>query len=143
MRPLADIVSDVAIYSMAHAPDARIVGNVRADELVRLTWATHFEFVICAAVRLPDGRVIRGHRHSDCLRTAFDLVRWEHDTKSGRNGPPLDTVRKQMGPDSQGFVTSLNRYVTRAEGFALQKAAGIESAAKGGYRGTLFSEDLY
>ena len=41
-------------------------------------------------------------------------------------------------------VTSRNRFVSRKEGRQLQDAAGIPSAAEGGYRGdSLYSEDLY
>jgi hypothetical protein len=49
---------------------------------------------------------------------------------------------REAGMD-QGFITSRNRYVDREEGLRLQLAAGIESVAPGGYRGQLFSEDLY
>lgn len=81
------------------------------------------EVCICAAIQLADGRVIRGHRHDDCIQTA---LKWDAD--------PAYAV--------QGFVTSCNRFVGRREGMALQKAAGIQSVT--GYRGDiLFSEDLY
>jgi hypothetical protein len=59
-------------------------------------------------------------------------------TEEGSN---FDFTRNES---SQGFITSRNRFVTREEGYALQVAAGIPSAAAGGYRGKrLFSEDLY
>lgn len=84
-----------------------------------------FEICICAAVRMDGGCIIRGQRHSDCL-VAIGLRGWEH--------------RRSI----QGFVTSHNRFVDRAEAMLLQLAAGIPSAAPGGYRGAiLFSEDLY
>lgn len=92
------------------------------------------EIVICAAIRMPDGYVVRGHRHHDCIRTAREIPRYE-DEPWHVNG------------DDQGFVTSKNRYVTRKEGYKIQISAGIESAdyyKSGGYRGDeLFSEDLY
>jgi hypothetical protein len=48
------------------------------------------------------------------------------------------------GDMGQGFITSLGRFVNRAEGYALQVKAGIKSNAKDGYRNhRLFSEDLY
>lgn len=83
------------------------------------------EIVICAAVQLPDGRVLRGHRHNYLIgRTDWYGFAW--------------------GECLQGFVTSRNRFVDRREALRLQLAAGIESAAPGGYRGEeLFSEDLY
>ena len=96
--------------------------------------ATGGEVVICSAIRLSDGRIFRGHRHSDCIRTAHDLVEYQEpgswDAKHRRH--------------EQGFVTSRNRYVGREEGLRLQKAAGIPSACPSGYRARdLFSEDLY
>lgn len=87
----------------------------------------HREICICAALLLDDGRVIRGHRHSDCMQTLAGM-HW-----SGR-------VTQEM----QGFVTSLNRWVSREEGARLQNAASIVSAHSGQpIRSILFSEDLY
>ena len=81
------------------------------------------EICICAAIQLADGRIIRGHRHDDCIHTA---IKWK--------APYFESV--------QGFQTSRNRFVDRYEGMRLQKAAGIESVC--GARGDmLFSEDLY
>jgi hypothetical protein len=85
------------------------------------------EIVICAAVVTDDGKIIRGHRHHDCIRALADRGL----TSTYRN-------------EKQGFITSRNRYVTRKEGLELQLAAGIKSADPGSYRGDeLYSEDLY
>ncbi len=101
-----------------------------ADEV-----APYPEIVICSAIRLRDGRIFRGHRHHDCMRTAEALV--EHQE-------PGSWMAKHGLDLEQGFITSRNRYVDREEGLRLQKAAGIESACKSGYRNrSLFSEDLY
>jgi hypothetical protein len=82
------------------------------------------EICICAALRLSDGRIVRGHRHDDCFRTLSGWMCGEVDRPE------------------QGFVTSRNRFVDRVEAFRLQKAAHVESLT--GYRGEqLFSEDLY
>lgn len=92
------------------------------------------DICICAAIRMADGYIVRGHRHADAIRTASMYPRYAENWECpfGENG------------EDQGFVTSRNRYVTREEGLALQLAAGIESVADGGYRGgILFSEDLY
>lgn len=90
------------------------------------------EICICAALKLDDGRIIRGHRHDDCIQTA---VKWE---KAGQDIGPLRQ-------DSQGFVTSHNRFVGRQEGAALMRAAAWQSAYTGRqFTGDiLFSEDLY
>lgn len=85
------------------------------------------EVVICAAVKTTTGEVFRGHRHGDCFRTII-----------------AEGKKPSSSADSQGFITSKNRYVTREQGRKLQDAAGIVSADAEGYRGTtLFSEDLY
>lgn len=103
------------------AADKVIEALIEADKLPH-------EVCICAAIRTPAGRIIRGQRHYDCLRTAMAIP-----------GVMPDDVRTA----EQGFVTSRNRFVDRQQGLQLQLAAGIQSAADG-YRGNLlFSEDLY
>lgn len=88
------------------------------------------EICICAAIKLNDGLIIRGHRHGDCINNLRQRPDMTDDRYKGH---------------VQGFITSKNRFVTREEGRKLQDEAGIQSAEKdGGYRGnTLFSEDLY
>lgn len=89
------------------------------------------EIVICAAVRMYDGYVVIGHRHSDAIRTAQAIPRYKDQRPFGEN---------------QGFVTSKNRYVNRIEGAKIQKAAGIKSKMPEGQdylHGELYSEDLY
>jgi hypothetical protein len=96
------------------------------------------EVCICAAIRLPDGRIIRGHRHGDCIQTAAQLI--DHRWRMKLEPAPWSA---EMCRD-QGFITSRNRYVGREEALALQHAAGIPSACPSGYRKReLFSEDLY
>ena len=88
------------------------------------------EIVICAAIRVSTGEIIRGHRHGDCFNS-FKAKKLKQD------GVNIATAE-------QGFITSCNRFVDRVEGMKLQLAAGIASVAEGGYRGQiLFSEDLY
>lgn len=96
------------------------------------------EICICSAIRLPDGRLIRGHRHGDCIRTAVELIDHRHSIGLEPTGWSSSMC------DEQGFITSANRYVGREEGLRLQLAAGIESACRSGYRHReLFSEYLY
>lgn len=89
------------------------------------------EIVICAAIKMKDGYIILGHRHSDAINTMKGIPKYKEDWAFGEN---------------QGFVTSKNRYVDRLEGAKIQKAAGIKSKmpADGAYlHGELYSEDLY
>jgi hypothetical protein len=96
------------------------------------------EVCICAAIRLPDDRIIRGHRHDDAMRYARELI--DHLHSIGREPAPWSTGMER----NQGFITSTNRYVGREEGLGLQLAAGISSACPSGYRARyLFSQDLY
>ena len=89
------------------------------------------EICICAAIQMKDGTIIRGHRHADAMRTAEQIPKYKDEKYF--NG-------------TQGFITSLNRYVNRIEGAKLQKAAGIKSKMPEGQEylhGELYSEDLY
>lgn len=93
-----------------------------------MTSALDPEICICAAVKTEDGDIIRGHRHADCFLAI--------------------AVRKKKilkERDGQGFITSRGRYVGRAEGAALQRAAGLKSRAGWEFKegDILTSEDLY
>lgn len=122
---LDDIEEELAELITQVKPDLQAIGAV----LIKM----RAERCICAAVRLSDGRVFRGHRYGDCLRTAFEQV--DHQTP----GKWPDSMSPELG-----FVTSANRFVDREEGLRLQLAAGVESVIEHGYRGELlFAEDLY
>ena len=87
------------------------------------------EIIICSAVKADDGTIYRGHRHGDCIMTI---------ARAGKK------MMRGESEDTQGFITSKNRYVGRKEARKIQEEAGIKSVAEGGYRyDTLFSEDLY
>lgn len=90
------------------------------------------EVCICAAIQLQDGRVIRGHRHDDCLQTA---MKWR------RAGQEVGSIQQA----AQGFLTSHERFVSREEGARLTYEAGRLSAQTGApfTSNLLFSEDLY
>ena len=93
------------------------------------------EICICSAIRYKD-KIWRGHRHDHAIEAARDELSFNHSRKQ--------ILRMKGLFEEQGFITSKNRYVSRAKGRKLQDAAKIKSVAKGGYRQkTLFSEDLY
>jgi len=89
------------------------------------------ERCVCAAVRLPDGRIAAGHRHWNCFPVAEAMGH---------------TIR--ITQEMQGFLTSTGRFVNREEGMLLQLAAGIPTADPRRVNryvagGKLYSEDLY
>lgn len=62
------------------------------------------EIILCAAVRASDEKVVRGRRHNDAIRALQAMDGYECEQPHGEN---------------QGFVTSANRFVTRAEAYRL------------------------
>lgn len=107
--------------------EAEIFTAITLRKLLLAVKAGSPEICICAAVLLDDGRVVRGHRHSDCMHTAANMY-----------------YKGRITQEMQGFVTSRNRWVSREEGARLQNAAGIVSVLSGNpIQRTLFSEDLY
>jgi hypothetical protein len=90
------------------------------------------EFILCAALNF-NGSIICGHRHSDCYKTLIDVVKVKDEDLPLR--------------DNQGFLTSLNRYVDRKEGWIIAKKNkqiqwGLE-ASDNGDDSALISENLY
>ncbi len=92
------------------------------------------EYILCAAINF-DGTIICGHRHSDCYAILKSLL------------SKYTTPDKLPEREDQGFLTSLNRYVSRTEAWKIAKAnnqikyglgatSEIESAE-------LISENLY
>ena len=75
------------------------------------------EIIICSAIKTGGNVIIKGHRHCDCLMAA-DRMR---------------TPREFLANRVEGFITSKNRFVDRAEGHLIHT----------GKKGKLFSEDLY
>ncbi len=78
----------------------------------------------CAAILFGDGLIIAGHRHDVCIE---DSIRYRS--------------RADIAEATQGFMTTLGRFVDREEGWTLAIAAGIVIDRPGVK--ILFSEDLY
>jgi hypothetical protein len=90
------------------------------------------EFILCAALNYR-GNIICGHRHSDCYETLKKVV----------NVDDIDMPQREH----QGFLTSLNRYVDRKEGWKIAKENnqiqwGL-SSSENGADSQLISENLY
>lgn len=87
------------------------------------------EIIICSAIKI-ESLIIRGHRHNNCNDTA----------------KRMKINRLRVCSAIQGFITSKNRFVDRAEAYKLQRAARLPSVNRGGYdvlKKELYSEDLY
>jgi hypothetical protein len=112
------------------------------------------EFILCAAIWINDnqvheqqpknieiGFVICGRRHHNCYQTITDL-KGDVDEYFKSLNMSEDDYRKH-----QGFITSLDRYVNRREGFKIAKANnqiqfGL-SATENCDDSILISENLY
>lgn len=78
------------------------------------------EIIICAAVRASNGKIVRGRRHIDAIRTLQAMDGYYGEEPHG---------------DDQGFVTSTNRFVSRREAYRLHFPDRLEPDE-------LHSEDL-
>lgn len=115
------------------------------------------EFILCAAIWINDGViheaqpeniesgfVICGRRHHNCYQTIKDLT---NQTPNERIGTLINTMTEEEQRQHQGFMTSLDRYVDRQEGFRIarlnhQIQFGL-SASENGDDSILISENLY
>lgn len=115
------------------------------------------EHILCAAIWINDhkkhegqpeniseGFVICGRRHHNCYQTIKSLT--------GQNpnesiGALLNSMSEEDQRNHQGFITSLDRFVNRNEGFKIAKANnqiqfGLK-ATDNGEDSILISENLY
>lgn len=83
--------------------------------------------IICAAIMTPTGFIIRGHRHSDCIRVASGI---------------RALTRYEIQHAEQGFISSDNLFVGRETARKIAKRAGqlLDRAYDGK---ELYSEDIY
>ena len=112
------------------------------------------EFILCAAIWINDsqvhdqqpeniniGYVVCGRRHNNCYQTITSL---KGDLNKYIKSLGLTNKNYRMG---QGFITSLDRYVDRKEGWKIAKENdqiqfGLESSDFG-EESILISENLY
>ena len=112
------------------------------------------EFILCAAIWVNDkqkheqqpdnieiGFVICGCRHNNCYQTVKDLKSDVNTYFKSLN------ISEDNYREHQGFITSLNRYVNRKEGWNIAKANnqiqfGL-TASENEDDSILISENLY
>ncbi len=109
------------------------------------------EYILCSAVWYKDlpmkkpeileprgfrpynvdrGVVVSGWRHGNCIYQMVAIT-------------GLRSIPAEAGEEEQGFLTNLNRFVDRQEGYDIAELAGqLNDRPRGGSR-TLYSEDLY
>lgn len=112
------------------------------------------EFILSAAIWINDGQkhtqqpanieigfVICGRRHNNCYQTIKDL-KGDVNTYFKSLNMSEDNYREH-----QGFITSLDRYVNRKEGWNIAKANNQIQygliASEDGEESILISENLY
>lgn len=117
------------------------------------------EFILCAAVWYNDGQkhdhqpknievgfVVTGRRHSNCYATVKAIAGMDEAIKL-----KVMNVEARMSPEdfknSQGFITSLDRYVNRKEAWKIAKEMGQIQFGLEAYENRedsiLYSENLY
>jgi len=90
----------------------------------------HHRRVVCAAIRLGNGKIVLGARHWDQLMHSF---------------APMEERRK-FDKETQGFIDQWCRFMDRHEAWKVAEAAGQILYRCGGddsNGGTLYSENLY
>ena len=112
------------------------------------------EYILSAAIWINDGQkhkqqpenieigfVITGRRHNNCYQTITDLKGDVNDYFKS-----LDMSNEDYR-QHQGFITSLDRYVNRKEGYKIAKANNQirfgKEATENGEDSILISENLY
>jgi len=66
--------------------------------------------IICSAIKMPDGYIVRGHRHNDCFHTIAGIPKYKEARKEERL--------------EQGFMTSENKFVDRKEAIIIAVNGG-------------------
>ena len=90
--------------------------------------AIHKPYIVCAANRMPDGKLLVGVRHWDKLM---------HDQYDARYGD----VHAKHSEVEQGFIDQWGKFYTREQALIAVESTG---QTKGHYsKIELFSEDLY
>ena len=91
--------------------------------------AKNQRFVVCAANRNKEGKIVAGARHWDSVMRGQILI----DGKRPKNWFDAE----------QGFIDQSGVFLTRQEAWVIAKAANQIKYWNGHNEGTLFSEDLY
>lgn len=92
--------------------------------------------IVCAAVRLDDGRIILGSRHFDQFMKVTLILMC-------KNQAAYDRLLKHH---KQGFIDQFGRFYDRQEAWVIASKAGQIKRRVGGddaEGGTLYSENLY
>jgi hypothetical protein len=92
------------------------------------------EYILCAALHYK-GMIIAGHRHSDCYKVIENLYKIFTADAIPLTGLP--------DRESQGFLTSHNRYVNRVEAWKIAKVNDQIVYDKDSSDEYLISENLY
>lgn len=91
------------------------------------------EFIICSAIKIEEtGKIFYGHRHNHCIEAMNGELSWI------MNRQEINKVKKE-----QGFITNLNRFVSREEGLEIALRNNQVKDLKEIRGKQLYSEDLY
>ncbi len=85
------------------------------------------QYIVCSAIRHPDGDIICGPRHFDTIMV--------NQIKNGSG--------KKWVQSDQGFVNQYGKFLTREEAWVIADRNNQIVSRCGGDEGKLFSENLY
>lgn len=114
------------------------------------------EYIICAAIYVKDkqrhtgqpknidtGFVVTGRRHSNCYSTIKAIVGDDIERKNEIMGYDSNNNNVEEYNNCQGFLTSLDRYVNRKEGWTIALNNNQIRWAELIKESELISENLY
>lgn len=103
------------------------------------------EYILCAANWYKDYPLVsEDHPHSRPYNVDRGIVLsgWRHANCIGQMHNLSGKKHSEIGEYVQGFLTNLNRFVDRVEGYAIAESAG-QLNDRPHTSNYLFSEDLY
>lgn len=109
------------------------------------------EYILCAAIHFDDGKqhghqpenitsgfIVTGRRHHNCYATLTAIA------ISINLDERIRLMLDKADREKQGFITNLDRYVDRKEGYLIAKSAGqLTHNMHDSSNPILISEDLY
>ena len=121
-------------FTMSHKAAENEKKGITEKILIAANW---YNDEMCCHVHkannIETGFIVCGYRHHHCINTFAQMVGFPYSKRD----------RQLRNTEVQGFLTSLNRFVTRKEAFIIAKEANQIINLDKTRDNELYSEDLY